>query len=584
MARPVLDLRWHATRDSDFQLPTQPVWAAGVAFGGPLGIDAERGDDLPEIVGEEAITFNTDEAAARFYLDQLFDRDERPGVRSLTAPERPQVVPDLRLVETHAIPTAGTRVLRFQQYERDIPVFGTRAVVELDNERKARSVGAELAEVGEAPPVATLSPRDAFARLAKALKLPPGDLVDVAPPTLTFFEDERRQEWHLAYLFTGVPGRAHPRARDHGMAPSPRSAEPRLNCLIQATGTGSLLFQYGADPSLADLPVQCHGLDELDQDVRFWGRSLGGSFLLDDPQRKAQTYDLQFADLVVAGTPQSAISSSTTDWGAAHRAAISAHYNAARVLDFFNTVLLRDGVDGRGMPLVSLVNCLYRPTGAGRLWANAVWYKNRMWYGQKKDPELGRFASYSRFLDVIAHELTHGVTQNTSNLVYEGESGALNESISDIFGVIISNWDRHSDDGGSVDGWVWQIGRGLAAGGGPLRDLKDPTATGMPDHMSKYLTTTGDFGGVHTNSNIHNKAAYNVLTATDAAGARIFTPFDVATLYYWVLERLNDRATFVKTLQALIDVVSSVHAGDEAVRTRMVGGIERAYAAVGIQE
>lgn len=584
MARPVHDLRWHVTRDTEFQLPTQPVWAGGGGFRGPMGIDVGLGAGEAEIIGEEEVTFNSDEAAARFYLDQLFDRDERPGVRGLTAPERPQVVPDLRLVETHAIPAAGTRVLRFQQFERDIPVFGTRAVVELDDDRKARSVGAELAEVGDAPAVASLSPKDAFARLAALLKMPLANLAEVAPPTLTFFEDARRQKWHLAYLFVGVPGRPHPRARDHGMAPSPRSAEPRVNCLIRATGTGSLLFRYGADPSLADLPVQCHGLDELDQEVRFWGRALGGSYLLDDPQRKTQTYDLQFADLVVADTPRSTISSSTTDWGMAHRAAISAHFNAARVLDFYNSVLRRDGVDGRSMPLVSFVNCLYRPKGAGQLWPNAVWYKDRMWYGQTEDSRLGRLASYSRFLDVIAHELTHGVTQYTSNLVYEGESGALNESISDIFGVIISNWDRHSDDGGSVDGWVWQIGPGLAANGGPLRDMQDPARTGMPDHMSKYLTTTRDYGGVHTNSNIHNKAAYNVLTAVDAAGARVFTPFDVATLYYWVLERLNDRATFVKTLQELVDVVSSVHAGDQATRTRMVDAIERAYAAVGIHE
>ena len=61
---------------------------------------------------------------------------------------------------------------------------------------------------------------------------------------------------------------------------------------------------------------------------------------------------------------------------------------------------------------------------------------NRMWYGQKL--ENGKFSSYSRYLDVIAHELTHGVTQYTSNLVYQGQSGALNESFSDIFGVIIT--------------------------------------------------------------------------------------------------------------------------------------------------
>ncbi len=587
MARAVLDLRWHATRDTGLQAPMRAVARGGGGGGGPMGIEAGPGDrDFAGggAIDLEEVKFNSDEAAARFYLEQLFHRDDRPGVRGLVAPERPQVVPDLRLVETHDLPSAGTRVLRFQQHVVECPVFGTRAQVELDDDRKARSVGAELADIGEAPRVATISPKDAFARLAAHLKLSPDDLATVAPPTLTFFEDEAKGRWHLAYLFVGVPGRRRPKARDHGMAPSPRSAEPHLNCLIKATGTGSLLFSYGADPSVADVPVQCHGLDELDQDVGFWGRSVEGSYVLDDPQRKAQTYDLQFADVAVADTPASAIASPKTDWGDAHRAAVSAHSNAARVLDFYNSVLRRDGVDGRSMPLVSLVNCLYRPKGAAHLWANAVWYKDRMWYGQTEDPTLGRLASYSRFLDVIAHELTHGVTEYTANLVYQGESGALNESISDIFGVIIANWDRHRDDGGSFDAWTWQIGIGLAAGGGPLRDLQDPTRTGMPDHMSKYVTTTGDYGGVHTNSNIHNRAAYNVMTATDGAGARVFTPYDVATFYYWVLQGLNDRATFVKTLQALVDVVSSVHPDDEATRTRMIDAITAGYAAAGIHE
>ena len=576
------ELRWHVTRDADVERPTRTVFVGGGAAGGPMGFDV--GDPLaaPAEAVEVEISFNTDEAAARYYLDQLLGRDERPALQELTAPNEPRVVPDLRLVETYDLAGTRTKVLRFQQLQHEIPVFGTRAIVELDADRHARSVGAELAEVGNVSPLATISPSDAVKRLAAILKTTTAALADVPPPTLTFYKDVKREVWHLAFLFLGVPGPEHPKATDHGMAPSPRSASPRLNVLLRATGAGSLLFRYGADPTLADVPVQCHGLDETDQNVKFWGRAVNGVFRLEDAQRKALTFDLQFGDLATAPVPTNAISSATTDWGDEHRAAISAHYNAARVLDFYNSVLLRDGVDGRSMPLVSLVNCRYRPIGADQSWANAVWYKDRMWYGQKADSGLGRLASYSRFLDVIAHELTHGVTAYTSKLVYQGESGALNESFSDIFGVIISNWDRHTDDGGSVDTWSWQIGKGLASNGGPLRDLRDPASLGQPAHMKDFVKTTRDNGGVHTNSNIHNKAAYNVLTAADANGARVFTPFDVATYYYWTLERLNDQATFVKTLEELIDVVSSNHPDDAPTRDRMVGAITAAYGAVGI--
>jgi bacillolysin len=579
------DLRWHVTRDAEMARPTRTVYVGGGGGGGgPMGIAVGDADAAPVEAIEEEISFNTDEAAARYYLDQLLGRDDRPALRALTAPDEPKVVPDLRLVETYDVTTSRTKVLRFQQFQRQIPIFGTRAVVELDEQRHARSVGAELAEVGDVAPIATISPSDAVTRLATLLKTPVAAPADLAPPTLTYFKDVGGNSWNLAYLFLGVPGCLRPKAPDHGMAPSPRSASPRLNCVLEATGGGALLFQYGADPSLADVPVECHGFDEVNQNVKFWGRAVDGSYRLEDAQRKALTYDLQFGDLATAPAPTDAISSPKTDWGDLHRAAISAHYNAARVLDFYNTVLHRDGVDGRSMPLVSLVNCLYGPAGADRSWANAVWYKDRMWYGQKVDAGLGRLASYSRFLDVIAHELTHGVTEYTSKLVYQGESGALNESFSDIFGIIIGNWDRHTDDGGSVDTWSWQIGKGLAVGGGPLRDFQNPTALSMPDHMDEYLATTADYGGVHTNSNIHNKAAYNVLTAVDATGTRVFTPFEVASYYYWTLERLNDQATFVKTLQELIDVVSSNHPDDAPTRSRMVDAIITAYGAVGIAQ
>jgi bacillolysin len=448
--------------------------------------------------------------------------------------------------------------------------------------RRSRS-RAEVASVDRVSPVATLSAEGAFKRLAAAIAVDRKALNPVAAPRLTFFEDKAKGRWHLAFLFLDVPGRPRPRALDHGLAPSPRSAEPRTHCVVAATGTGRLLFRYGADPALSDLPVQCRGLDELDRKVVFWGRAKDGAYLLTDPQRHTETYDLGFRDLAAAPTPDEVISSTTVDWGDKHRAAISAHANGSRVLDFYNSVLFRDGIDGRSMPLVSLVNCLYRPKAPDEQhWANAVWYHDRMWYGQTEDATLGRLASYSRFLDVIAHELTHGVTATTSGLVYQGESGALNESFSDIFGVIIANWDDSRDDGGDVRNWAWTIGAGLGANGGPLRDLADPTRTGMPDHMTKFRTTAADNGGVHANSNIHNKAAYGVLTAKDAHGKRVFSPLDVARIYYWCLQRLNDRATFATVLAELVDVTSSLYAGDPVALDRAVTAIKKAYAAVGI--
>ncbi len=247
--------------------------------------------------------------------------------------------------------------------------------------------------------------------------------------------------------------------------------------------------------------------------------------------------------------------------------------------NFFNGELNRSSVDGKGMELVSVVNCTYSAKEQPPTWSNAVWWQNRMWYGQVPDGS-GKLQSLARYLDVIAHELTHGITQYSSDLIYDAQSGALNESFSDIFGVVVNNWyiAANKDDVGT---WDWQIGRGWGDNGKPLRDMQDPKATGDPDHMNDYWDTVKDNGGVHTNSNIHNKAAYNVFTAKDAQGSRVFKPKDVAVLYYLCLIRLNKVTTFVKTLQALVDVAITYYEGDPSQPVRLQS-IRQAYKDVGI--
>jgi Zn-dependent metalloprotease len=101
--------------------------------------------------------------------------------------------------------------------------------------------------------------------------------------------------------------------------------------------------------------------------------------------------------------------------------------------------------------------------------------------------------------------------------------------------------------------------------------------------MDDYLGTVYDSGGVHTNSNIHNKAAYNVLTAKDSNAERVFTPRDVAVLYYLTLVRLGALATFSDTLETLIDVAKVYYAGDATERAKKIKNIKKAYDSVGIQ-
>jgi Zn-dependent metalloprotease len=533
-----------------------------------------------------------DEGAARLWLSAILEQDERPAVRSLNAPETTELVPDMAIEDVQEQRLTDTRLVRFHQTHTAIPIFGSRVVVELSQDRQLVSVNAEIADVEDLSPVPALSEEEARGRVADFTGVDASALGDVASPTLMCYYDEEGDRWHLVYIFTHVPA-APPEVRQeieeaaadeqhgygHGPDPSPRELMPSFDYLVDAHD-GEVVFFYSTQPMIAAIPTVLRGVDELGELREFWGQQAdSGSFELCDPQRNIKTYDLQQGDWRSASLPDQPVRNIENNWGDRFRAAISAHVNATHVYDFYNAVLQRDGVDDKDMELVSVVNCVDGSTGSP-IWRNAVWWNKRMWYGQDRD-RTGQLRSMARYLDIIAHELTHGVIDYTSNLVYRFQSGALNESFSDIFGVIIHNWVRHGADS-DVDSWTWEIGAGWNRDGRPLRDLSNPRRTGGPDHMDDYLLTWRDSGGVHTNSNIHNKAAYNVLTATDDAGNRVFSPREVAVLYYLTLVRLTPLATFKRVVETMTDVARTFYAGDEAGQQRKIAALHKAYGDVGI--
>jgi Zn-dependent metalloprotease len=539
--------------------------------GGGRGTEAAR-----------AREFTSDEVAARFYLGALLGRDARPAMRSLTAPERAYAVPDLRVQDAELSPLTNTRTVRFEQTKASIPVFGSRAVVEMDRNRELIGVEAHLAEVGNVSPNPSLTAAQAIERVAAFTGATVEQAQRGTTPELTFYRDEDADAWHLAYLCRNVP--AAPAgfmqsARSHGIGRSPSARHPVLDYLVDAHN-GAILLHYSASPTALPIPVLCHGTDEDGQAQQFFGRLNEARFEMSDPLRRISTFDFGLGDIDSAPHPTIPVAGSTGEFGAAQTAAVSAHANAVRVYEFYRSVLMRDSIDGKGMEIVSFVNCTAPAEEPEPEWHNASWWQGRMWYGQVKKGE--GFQSFARYLDVIAHELTHGVTQSTADLIYLKESGALNESFSDIFGVLIKNWDFAPDrHGGSVADWCWEIGHGLGKEGLPLRDFSDPTRTGDPAHMNKYVVTTDDHGGVHTNSGIHNKAAHNLLTARWPDGGAVFTPRDVAVFYYLCLTRLEKVATFKRTLEVLLNVAGSYLAGDTR-RAAKLATITQAYNDVGI--
>jgi len=170
----------------------------------------------------------------------------------------------------------------------------------------------------------------------------------------------------------------------------------------------------------------------------------------------------------------------------------------------FAQAFSRDSIDGRGLPLEATVHY-------GDDYDNAFWNGERMVFGDG-DGEV--FRSFTSSLSVIGHELAHGVTQYTADLVYEGQSGALNEHVSDVFGALVEQHARGQDAASAT----WLIGEGLFTDeveGNALRSMlapgtaydddvlgKDP----QPAHFDDYIETSDDNGGVHLNSGIPNRA------------------------------------------------------------------------------
>ncbi|MBM6403462.1 M4 family metallopeptidase [Phycicoccus sp. CSK15P-2] len=171
----------------------------------------------------------------------------------------------------------------------------------------------------------------------------------------------------------------------------------------------------------------------------------------------------------------------------------------------------RNSLDDKGLPLLATVHY-------GRDYDNAFWDGTQMVFG---DGDGVVFLGFTRSLDVIGHELAHGVTQYTSGLNYRDQSGALNESVSDVFGVLV----KQRVLGQTAEEADWLVGAELLAPGVQGVALRSMAAPGtayddprlgtdpQPAHMRDYVETTGDNGGVHINSGIPNKAFHDFAVA-----------------------------------------------------------------------
>jgi bacillolysin len=451
---------------------------------------------------------------------------------------------------------------KFRQTINGIPVWGGEAIIHLnqdgsvraitDNFKDAISVGTEPGLTAEA---AVAIARQSF-----------GTSETRAPQTdLWIYRGSDRD--HLVY-----------RVQFEKIDQSKETAMP---VYFVDSQTGEVVFHY-------DNLQTAMGGSQYSGNVQFQSVLYRRMYYLEDLTRMVGTFDYRNSSF--GGLPEGRFLDSDDMWvsGGTQMAGVDAHWDATQVYDYYKNEFGRNGIDGNGGPaLMSSITgkrkkVISSAVHYGTLYGNAAWTGSMMIYGDGDGVEESAMTT----LDIAGHEFTHGVTASESALMYADESGALNESISDIFGAVIEARAK------GVSSNTWKIGEECwtpAIPGDALRYMDEPhraidngyTADDDPDHYTERYTGPSDNGGVHENSGIVNKSFYLLANGgTHHLGGSMtgigITPaariwYKAATLY--MTSSTNFSGARVATIRASEDLygVGSTQASAVAQAWSLVG-------------
>ncbi len=331
----------------------------------------------------------------------------------------------------------------------------------------------------------------------------------------------------------------------------------------------------------------------------------GGAFVASDLLRPPliNTYDMQGnlgkALAVINGFANAADADLATDtdneW--TDGADVDAHTYAGYTYDYYYKRFGRRGLDNANLKMRSIVHPVRRSdifnysSGTISLYYLNAFYAGDglMVYGEGLPPGFvlsGTRQSVNFFaggLDVVAHELSHGVTDYTSQLMYRGESGALNEAFSDIMGTSVEYFFQSPGNGPLHADYL--IGEDIITPGG-IRSMADPASFGDPDHYSRRYTGSADNGGVHTNSAIANQAFYlaieggtNRTSGLQVQGVGGGNREQIEKVFYRAFTQLMPaNSTFATARAATIQAARDLYGANSAAER----AVSQAWTAVGV--
>jgi len=370
----------------------------------------------------------------------------------------------------------GTNHYKVNQLSDGIPVYGAEAIVHTDAEGNVYAVNGNIDNTVPEKSwksMISLNEKKAIKAAEASLKLDSKNQEYGVEPTAQVFVYNNEGEWMPIYYVTL-----------QFMEPYAANMKVFVNA-----ATGDVIKTRNEIQTTATTGT---GVSVLGDTRNLNIDLVSSTYYLRDLSRGAQilTYNANYG----TSLPGTLFSDTDNVFNASiQKAGVDAHSNAAIVYDFYKNVLGRNSFDNAGAAIKSTVH--YDSS-----YNNAFWNGSQMVYG---DGDGSVFIPLSAALDVIGHEFTHAVTSYTADLEYQDQPGALNESMSDVFGYLIEPND-------------WLIGEDVYTpnvSGDALRSMSNPELYDQPAHMDDYLVTTSDYGGVHTNCGIPNKAFYLAATS-----------------------------------------------------------------------